>query len=992
MQNRRNFHRSTLATAALLALAPAAFAADYTWTSGSYPSASNWPDPLGAGDTLYIQTGGAKYLDGALTNNGTISASDDLYFRNGNLLTNNGLFVWTTDSSFYDGGYNGSFANTGILRKSGGTGTSYVSITGFTNSGTIDVQSGTINFSAGATFNAGSQFTGAGSAVVSSGATFNGALTSQNLVLAGGTYNGNAAQVNGTVNWTSGYLLGSWEVAAGQTLTTATGGSKYINGAVANNGSLNLADDLYFSNGNVVTNAGTMSLQGDVGLYDGGYNGGVNNTGTFRKTAGSGTSLVSITGFTNSGTIEAQTGTIQFSNGVAINDGSKFAGAGQVVISNGASFAGTFQTAGNLMLTGGTYTGTGAKIDGDVNWSSGYLNGDWQLQGGRTLTLGTGGIKYVNGSLANLGTVLANDDLYFSNGNVLTNQGSYKLNGDFSLYDGGYNGGFVNNGTFLKAAGGTTSYVSINGFQNNGTIRADSGTINFNTGATFNDGSQFTGAGQIVVSGNSTFNGGFSAGGQLTLASATFNGNTAQLNGSATWQSGSLTGSWAVGPTSTLAVVSGGTKYVNGSLANNGTIVATDDLYLQNGNTLTNQGSYLAAGDVGLYDGGYNGSFVNHGVFEKTSGTGTTYVAITGFQNDGIVKADSGTINFSAGALFNAGSQFTGAGQVVVSNGANFRGGFSAGGQLNLAGGNLAGGDGSAGSNGTLAAGSAAWTGGSLTGNWQVGAGTTLNVAGGSTKYVNGAVANNGHVTATDDIYLQNGNTVSNAGVYEAKADVGLYDGGYGGNFVNTGTFVKTGGTGTTYVSAIDFQNLGTVDVRSGRIQLPSNFSNPGVLTGSGALATNVLSNSGHVAPGTGAGTLTLNGSFVQTAAGTLDTQLASTTLFDTFVVNGTAALDGTLALSCISGCAIHTGDSFVILDATGDLSGTFAHVTTQGFGDGFQYSVIYDQGNDLVKLDVLNAGVMPVPEPGSWALMAGGLGALGLLARRRRDVARAAA
>src|SRR5262249_33811083 len=61
MKTRRTFHRSALATAALLALTPAAFATDYTWTSGSYPSVAGWPDPLAAGDVLYIQTGGAKY-------------------------------------------------------------------------------------------------------------------------------------------------------------------------------------------------------------------------------------------------------------------------------------------------------------------------------------------------------------------------------------------------------------------------------------------------------------------------------------------------------------------------------------------------------------------------------------------------------------------------------------------------------------------------------------------------------------------------------------------------------------------------------------------------------------------------------------------------------------------------------------------------------------------------------------------------------------------
>ena len=39
------------------------------------------------------------------------------------------------------------------------------------------------------------------------------------------------------------------------------------------------------------------------------------------------------------------------------------------------------------------------------------------------------------------------------------------------------------------------------------------------------------------------------------------------------------------------------------------------------------------------------------------------------------------------------------------------------------------------------------------------------------------------------------------------------------------------------------------------------------------------------------------------------------------------------------------------------DLSGTFASVSLQGFGNGFDYSVIYDYAADLVKLQVLNVG-----------------------------------
>ena len=73
--------------------------------------------------------------------------------------------------------------------------------------------------------------------------------------------------------------------------------------------------------------------------------------------------------------------------------------------------------------------------------------------------------------------------------------------------------------------------------------------------------------------------------------------------------------------------------------------------------------------------------------------------------------------------------------------------------------------------------------------------------------------------------------------------------------------------------------------------------------------------------------TINVAGNFVQTPSGILVVQLASGTSFDQLVVNGTAALDGTLQVDVIGGFD-PLGQSFKVLTATGGVSGKFASVT----------------------------------------------------------------
>src|SRR5207248_64272 len=66
-------------------------------------------------------------------------------------------------------------------------------------------------------------------------------------------------------------------------------------------------------------------------------------------------------------------------------------------------------------------------------------------------------------------------------------------------------------------------------------------------------------------------------------------------------------------------------------------------------------------------------------------------------------------------------------------------------------------------------------------------------------------------------------------GLLAATGDNGVLSfGRIGVAFTNAGTFVEQGGTGTTTVGGVPFTNTGTVDVRTGTLQISSgaNFTN----------------------------------------------------------------------------------------------------------------------------------------------------------------------
>lgn len=399
---------------------------------------------------------------------------------------------------------------------------------------------------------------------------------------------------------------------------------------------------------------------------------------------------------------------------------------------------------------------------------------------------------------------------------------------------------------------------------------------------------------------------------------------------------------------------------------------------------LGNAALWDATGDNAFgYIGGSGSAFDNTGTFRKSGGVGVTTVGntVVAFTNSGVLDARTGTIAFIGNnAVFNDGSMFLGAGVVNVASSATFVGTTQSE-SLRLSAGNFSG----SGPAGALLGGTTRWTGGQFGGNWQILGGQTLDASGDADKNFAGT-----NFTNTGTLTWQSGaragftaSSVVNASLWDLQTDATFaYVGGSGSSFTNTGTLRKSGEGVTSFGPNIALSNTGTIEVLAGVLELPANFGNAGVLTGNGTMKSSTLTNSGTLKPGTGVGTLTIDGDLVQTAGSTTEFDLGGAALHDVLAVTGHATLGGSLVVRRAGGFMPSLGQSFVVMTFANRVgtSGFLGDTTLVGWDGGVGFGVVY--GDSTVSLEVT-----AVPEPGSIALLTAGLAVLGWAARRRRTV-----
>jgi len=577
---------------------------NFIWTGGALSGTG--VRTIASGGVLTISGSATKSLSGGATliNMAQATWSQGLISVGlGAAISNapGGTFDITSDVSYLDGGGAITTRNAGLWRKTGGSGLTTLN-DAFENSGTVEVQSGTLQLIGGGTstgsfailagavldfgggthnLNSGANVSGAGTLVVSANTvnlvgTFSGPGP---VVLSGGTLNANSGDgfavtnliigggilagtgpvsITGLLTWTNGGFGGSGSVHANGGTTISGAATKNLSGRTLVNtaqatwsaGQLSVG-----GTGTILSNApgATFDITTDVSFFDNSGFITTFNAGLFRKMGGSGTTTLNDS-FNNSGTLEIQSGTLRF-----VNPGSG-THTGNFVISPGAT----------LEYAGATH---------DLNSGASIM--------GSALVITTGTLNVNNGAS------VAVSNLVFSAGTI-GGVGPVSVSGLMTWTGGGLSGaGTLHANGGLVITGATTKSVSTRTLVNTANATWSEGPISVGLGAvisnapsgTFDitfDGLQIDGGGantnfnaglwrKLAGAGAATFPENFINSGTVEVQNGalTFPGLYTQTAGQILLHGGNITNSAAL---RILGGILAGTNIIAGSVTNSATV------------------------------------------------------------------------------------------------------------------------------------------------------------------------------------------------------------------------------------------------------------------------------------------------------------------------------------------------------------------------------------------------------------------------------------
>jgi hypothetical protein len=649
------------------------------------------------------------------------------------------------------------------------------------------------------------------------------------------------------------------------------------NDTINNNGAINFDVSANFNGGNL-NNTGTIqntSGSGDITIAMI-----VSNSGTINCTSDQ---LIFNYSLINSGAINVSSGATVSLTGYGTNSletGSAITGAGIFTMSANLDINAdlsidiqTFNLSTGYGL-GGTHNLT---FSNTLNWSDGQVANTVIIAASGVLNLSTG--SYSNsllGTLINNGTVNCASDLSMNGNAVISNTATFHLTGDNTFGYPYYNfptAQFNNSGTVDKTSTGTfllgmffnnqtggslhiqNGTMEVSKLDNAGTLSVDAGAILVIKNGTNLSGGTVTGSGTLKIQGN-----GWALSDNLVIDNLSLvidanignAGNGAlQVQGTATWMSGQISVPVTIEATGIFNI--SGTGYLNllTPLTNAGTINCS--YYFVTSADISNSGNFYLTDGGGFYAFGSQ-TFTNTGLFQMNNYPFGSYIGLQ-FVNNGTIDVETGTLFLQNGLTNNATLTTAGGATLDMS------------GDCNLNAGTILSGPGNITSEGTLTlnlnitfAGGAFtlsgdllgpntlainttmnWNGGNIQTDVTIASGATLNIggsggggnsskSGASNKSFYGqllsAVLTNNGTTNHYNSYSMDGGTFTNSGLLNTFT-TGIYNGGNGGTFTNTGTWAVQG----QYDSYIDATNNGTISGSGTYLTFDPNLVNNGAVS-----------------------------------------------------------------------------------------------------------------------------------------------------------------
>jgi len=603
------------------------FLGNIEWSGGSLAGV------LTLGSTRQLRILGAAtktFSSGAVLNTAgatTLEGTGALQFFAGATLNNTGDFEIRTGGNFtFNASDTAWFNNRGTLRKTVATTALPFGALQLVNRGVVDVQAGSIQFTAFThALENGSSITGPG-AVQINGATVNlngvvafaspltlnsgtlgGAGTLQgDLLWTGGTLAGVIA-VTGNSSWSGGTLSGRLTVKTVASLTASSTAAKIISGVLTNDGRVVVLDKavLTLASAAPIVNRGVFEIQYDKPFTATALKPVFLNAGTFLKSGPKVSTDFGSVLLQNTGTLDLPSGDLTFSaNTHTFGAGTRTTGSGAVRV-NGATLTvngsatleapfvlasgvlnGNATITGPVTLAGGTVPGTfvlngdatwnGAEINGlftangIMNWSSGLLSGTLNVPAGARVHVLAPGTNSISGTLQNAGTVVVSNtaSLRLLGLTPIQNSGLFEVQNEAPFKPGSTaRVNFINSGTFQKTTANKPMDFPFVLLQNSGTLEVLAGELFFRTNThSFTHGSRTTGTGTVHFAGATvTMAGTLTLGPLLSLESGVLAGN-ATLDGPFAFAGGQITGNLGVnGSAAWSGGVLKGSLNVNGS-------------------------------------------------------------------------------------------------------------------------------------------------------------------------------------------------------------------------------------------------------------------------------------------------------------------------------------------------------------------------------------------------------------------------------------------